>query len=486
MRADVVVIGAGPNGLAAAVVLAAHDLEVMVLEAAEEIGGGARTGALTLPGFLHDRCSAIHPLGIGSPLFRALPLDHYGLEWIHPPLCLAHPFDEDRAAWIGRSLDATAEDLAEDETGYRGLIGPLVERWDASIGAVLGPPLTARGALGLAGWGRGLWPAESVARSAFGGQRARSLFSGVAAHSVAPLDRSPSAGIALVLAAAAHSVGWPLPRGGAGALSRSLGGLFEALGGQIVLGHRVRSLLDVPPARAYVLDLTPRPAARLLAGVLPPRTRRALEGYRYGPGVFKLDWALGEAIPWRDEACRRAGTVHLGGTMPEIAACERAAWEGRPADRPFVIVTQPSRFDPTRAPEGRHTAWAYCHVPHGFAGDRTVQIERQIERFAPGFGDCVLARRVSTAGDLEAQNPNLIGGDVGGGALTVRRIFMGATPRFDPYTTPLPHVFMCSSATPPGGGVHGMCGFHAARSVLRRRFGRAVPADPRRALPRLR
>jgi len=384
MKTDAVVIGAGPNGLAAAIVLAAHDLEVVVLEAADEIGGGARTEELTLPGFSHDICSAIHPLGIGSPLFRALALERHGLEWIHPPLCLAHPFDGDRAGWVGRSLDATAEDLGADGSGYRGLIGPLVERWNASIGAVLGPPLTARGARGMAGWARGLWSADSVARSAFASPRARALFAGIAAHSVTPLDRPASAGIALVLATAAHAVGWPLPRGGAGALSRALGGLFEDLGGKIVLGRRVCSLLDVPPAYAYILDLTPRPAARLLGDVLPPRYRRALERYPYGPGVFKLDWALSEPIPWRDAACHRAGTVHLGGTMPEIAASERAAWEGGPVDRPFVLVTQPSRFDPTRAPEGRHTAWAYCHVPHGSREDQTLQIERQIERFALG------------------------------------------------------------------------------------------------------
>jgi len=487
MTPDAVVVGSGPNGLAAAVVLASHGLRVQVLEEADEPGGGARTEELTLPGFRHDSCSAIHPMGAGSPLFRALPLDRHGLEWIHPPVCVAHPLDDHPAAWIERSVDRVADALDEDGSAYRRLFGPCVDRWDETVGALLGPPLTPRGMAGLAAWSLGLLPADRLARGAFTGERARALLAGLAAHSILPLERHASAGVGLVLGAAAHAVGWPLPRGGAGAIGGALRALLEEMGGEVVTGCRVRALLDVPPARAILLDLTPGPALEVLEGAVPSGYERSLARFPYGPGAFKLDWALREPIPWRDDACRAAGTVHVGGSLDEVADAERAAWTGRACDRPFVLVAQPSRFDPTRAPAGRHTAWAYCHVPHGSAADWTARIEAQVERFAPGFRDCIEARAAMSPETFEERNPNLVGGDIGAGALTLRRILAGPVVRRDPYSTPRPEVFLCSGSTPPGAGVHGMCGFHAGRSALRRRFGIEVPADPARALgPRLR
>ncbi|MDX1393376.1 MAG: NAD(P)/FAD-dependent oxidoreductase [Gemmatimonadota bacterium] len=485
MKNDAVVVGSGPNGLAAAVTLASHGLGVLVLEAADVPGGGARTEPLTLPGYLHDTCSAIHPMGAASPLFRALPLGRYGLEWLHPPLCLAHPFDDRPAARLHRSVDVVADDLGPDGDAWRGLIGGLAAGWDDVVSGVLGPPLAAN-PLGLLPWARSLLSADVVAREAFSGSQARGLFAGLAAHSILPLDRAPSAGVGLALAAAGHAGGWPLPRGGAGAITTALVSLLEDLGGRVVTGHRVRSMLDVPPARATVFDLTPGPLARVLGDDAGPSYARALARAPRGPGVFKLDWALSEPIPWRSSACREAGTVHVGGTYEEIAAGERAVWEEREPGSPFVLVSEPTRFDPTRAPGGGHVGWAYCHVPNGSPSDWTARIEAQVERFAPGFRDCIAARSALGPADLEARNANLAGGDIGGGAITIPRLLAGSVPRLDPYATPLPHVFVCSSAVPPGGGVHGMCGFHAARSVLARRFGRRVHRDPARALgPRL-
>lgn len=482
---DAVVVGSGPNGLAAAVTLATHGLSVLVVEAADEPGGGARTADLTLPGYAHDTCSAVHPLGAASPLFSALPLERHGLEWIHAPLCLAHPFDDRPAAWLDRPVESVARDLGADGPAYRALIGRLATAWDDSVDGLLAPPRSPRGALSLVPWARGLLSAETVAGS-FSTRRARALFAGLAAHSILPLERSASAGVGLALGAAGHAVGWPFPRGGSGFLTGALVALLEDLGGEVVTGRRVRSMLDVPPARATLLDLTPRPVARVIGDAVSPRYTRALKGSPDGPGSFKLDWALTEPIPWKDSACRRAGTVHVGGTWTEIAAAERAAWEGGPNETPFVLLAQPSVFDGTRTPDDGHTGWAYCHVPHGSDEDWTDRIERQIERFAPGFRDCIRARAVTRPTDFESRNPNLIGGDIGGGALTVRRILSGPRLQRDPYATALPDVFICSSSTPPGAGVHGMCGFHAARSVLRRRFGIRVPVRPAAALgPRL-
>ncbi len=482
-RLDAVVVGSGPNGLAAAITLASHGLSVRVLEAAPDPGGGLATRPLTLPGFAHDVCSAIHPLGVGSPLFEALPLARHGLRWVHPLAPLAHPLDDEPAVIVERSLGATAAGLGMDGSAYRGLFAPLVEGWERAIDPLLGPLPPSATALHAARWAwLGLASARRVSDASFVGRRARALFAGLAAHSIVPLERPPSAAVGLVLGAAAHRVGWPFPAGGAASLARALVSLLEALGGEVVCDRPVRSLLELPPARVTLLDLAPAPAAALVGDAFPGRYRRALARYRHGPGAYKLDWALSHPIPWRDPACARAGTVHVGGSFEEIAAAERAPWRDRVADRPFVLLAQPSRFDEGRAPPGRHTAWAYCHVPPGCTADVTARIEAQIERFAPGFGDCVIARSVLGPRDLERHNPNLVGGDVGGGALTLRQAVARPALRLDPYATPLPGVFLCSAATPPGGGVHGMCGFHAARSALRRRFGMRVGRRPRLAL----
>jgi len=472
---DVVVVGAGPNGLAAAIELARVGLDVLVRERASEVGGGARTEELTEPGFLHDVGSAVHPLGVGSPFFRTLPLHEHGLEWVHPEIPLAHPLDGGDAVALDRAVDETVAGLGPDGPAYRRLVDPFVRCWpdfaDHILGSPLRPPrnpvLMARFALG------GLRSASALARGTFGGPRARALLAGNAAHAGIPLDMAPSAAIGLVLLVSAHAVGWPFPRGGAGALSRALASYLRSLGGVIETDTPVRSLSDLPPSRAVLLDLAPRHAAEVAASVLPDAYRARLEAWGHGPGAFKVDWALDAPIPWTAQACRRAGTVHLGGTLEEIATSEAAAWSGpEPAERPFVLLAQPSLFDPSRAPAGKHTAWAYCHVPRGSTVDVAGRIEAQVERFAPGFGALVRARRVHGPQALEAWNPNLVGGDVSGGSPTLSQTFARPTLSFSPWATPVRDLYLCSASTPPGPGVHGMCGYHAARTALKRTFRR--------------
>lgn len=469
MTPDAVVVGSGPNGLAAAVTLARAGWGVRVLEAAGTPGGGARTLPLTLPGFLHDHCSAVHPLAAASPFFRSLPLAAHGLELIEPPVAAAHPLDDGTAALLLRSTRDTAEGLGTDGLAWRGLFDPLAEAFDALADDVLGavvhlprhPLLLAR--FGLAA----LRSARGLAESRFAGPRARALFAGVAAHAVRPLEAAGTAAFGLVLAAAAHAVGWPFPRGGAGRISGALASVLAAHGGTIGTGVRVTSLADLLPARAVLLDLGPPQVASIAGGALPPRYRRALAAFRYGPGAFKIDYALSAPIPWRAAACAGAGTVHLGGTLEEIAAAERDVAAGRMPARPFVLVAQPTPLDPSRAPPGRHVAWAYCHVPHGWPGDATAALEGQLERFAPGFREVVLARAVRGPAALEADDANLVGGDVGGGENSLRQLVFRPVARAVPWSTPAPGLWICSASTPPGGGVHGMCGHLAARAALR-------------------
>lgn len=465
---DAIVVGAGPNGLAAAIALAQKGLRVRVYEAQSEIGGGLRSAELTLPGFTHDICSAVHPLAAASPFLRELPLAQHGLEWAQPPLPLAHPLDGGRALTLQRSLAVTAAALGRDERTWRRLFSPLVRQHEALFDEVLAPLRRPRRPLLLARFGLpGLLPAATLARRLLRTEGARALLAGNAAHGVLPLERSPSAAFGLVLAALAQSVGWPSPRGGAQALAQALGSYLRSLGGEIVTGQEVTNIDDLPPARAYLLDVTPRQLLRLAGNRFPPRYRRALARYRYSPGVFKLDYALAAPIPWAAADCRRAGTLHLGGTSDEIGESLRSVWLGRVSERPFVILGQQSLFDETRAPEGRHTAWAYCHVPHGSAIDVTARIEAQIERFAPGFRERVLARHSLNARQLEAHNPNLVGGDIGGGVQDLAQHFARPVHPLAPYATPAPDIWLCSSSTPPGGGVHGMCGWHAAQAVLK-------------------
>ena len=463
-RVDAIVVGSGPNGLAAAIVIAQTGRRVIVFEAEPTIGGGARSGELTLPGFVHDLCSAIHPFGVASPLFRSLPLATFGLEWIEPPVMLAHPLDEGPPAAIYRDVDRTARGLDSDADAYRRVIGQVVENWPRIDTAVLGPLRWPQHPFTLARFGlSALASAESAART-FGTERARALFGGIAAHGMLPLDRRPSAGFGLVLAAMAHVAGWPLPRGGSQRVSDALAAYLRSLGGEIVTNTRVESLDTLPPARAVLCDLSPRPFLRLAGDRLPLSYRRTLERYRYGMGVFKVDFALDRPIPWRDAICAEAGTVHVGGTLADMARSERDAWNGRVADRPFVLVTQPSRFDLSRAPAGRHTAWAYCHVPHASTADMLSRIENQIERFAPGFRDGILARSVMTPADLERRNANLVGGDIGAGVTDLGQLFR--RPTWRTYATPNKGLYLCSASTPPGVGVHGMCGYHAAKLAL--------------------
>ncbi len=466
---DAVIVGAGPNGLAAAIVLARAGCSVLVIEAAEAIGGGACSAELTLPGFVHDICSAIHPLGAGSPLFRAFPLDRFGLEWIQPSAPLAHPLDDGTAVLLERSVDATATGLGPDAAAYRRLMSPLVADAERILRFILGPFRIPRHPLTLARFGlKALRSAAGLASEQFAGERARALFAGLAAHSMLPLERSPSAAVGLVLAMLGHTAGWPLPRGGSQRIADALVGYLRSLGGEVVTGRPVRALDELPPARAVLFDLTPRQVLAIAGQRFPAGYRRQLERYRYGPGVFKVDWALAGPIPWRAPECQRAATVHLGGTLAEIAASEREIALGRHPERPFVILAQPSLFDPSRAPEGKHTAWAYCHVPNGSRVDMTERIEAQVERFAPGFRDVILARSVMGPADLERYNPNYVGGDINGGLQDLRQLFTRPAPRLNPYTTPDPHLYICSASTPPGGGVHGMCGYWAARAALRR------------------
>lgn len=473
MDYDAIIVGSGPNGLAAGITLARQGWSVLLLEAKATIGGGMRTAELTLPGFQHDICSAIHPLGMGSPFFKDLPLADYGLRWIQPDLPLAHPFDDGTAVAaatavsVHQSLDETAAQLGKDGPTYRRLFAPLVSDWQKIAREFLGPLRPPRHPLAMAKFGlRALWPTTTFAKTLFRTERARALFAGLAAHAIMPLEWPLTAAFGLMLGTLAHRVGWPLPQGGSQSIANALAAYLTDLGGKIVTNQAVKSLADLPPARAVLLDVTPRQLLAMAGDNLPPGYRRQLQRYQYGPGVFKVDWALREPIPWRAEACRRAGTVHLGATLAEIAHSERLVWQGKVAERPYIIVTQQSLFDDTRAPAGQHTGWAYCHVPHGSTQDLTAVIEAQIERFAPGFRDTILARHTMNTQDFQRYNPNYVGGDINGGVQNWRQLFTRPVPRWNPYTTPLANVFLCSSATPPGGGVHGMCGYHAAQAVL--------------------
>lgn len=465
---DAVVIGSGPNGLAAAITLAEAGRAVQVFEANDTIGGGCRTAELTLPGFRHDICSAIHPMAAASPFFRDLPLHDYGLSWIQPPLALAHPFDDGSAAVLSRSMQETTDALGEDGRAWSRVFTPLVRDFDHLIDPLLGPLRIPRHPIALARFGiPALLPADRFARARFTGPRARALLAGMAAHSMLDLSRPISAAVGLALGLVGHTVGWPLPRGGAQRLTDALAAHLHSLGGTIQTGTRVTSLDIAGDAHAVLFDVTPRQFLDIADEQVPGRYRRTLRRYRYGPGVFKIDWALDGPVPWTASDCHRAGTVHLGASLEEIATAEHTVANDRLPERPFVLIAQQSLFDPTRAPEGKHTLWGYCHVPNGSTVDMTNHIEAQIERFAPGFRDRILARSTHTAAEMETGNANFIGGDINAGIQDWRQLFTRPAPRLDPYSTPNPRLYFCSASTPPGGGVHGMCGYHGARSALK-------------------
>jgi phytoene dehydrogenase-like protein len=463
---DAIVVGAGPNGLSAAIEIARAGRTVTVLEAEERLGGGARSAALTLPGFVHDVCSAIHPLASASPFFRSLPLERYGLEFITPPRPLAHPFDDGTAAFIERSLEKTALGFGRDGPAYHRMMAPLIRKSETLLNEFLHPLPGPRHPFLMARFGiSGLRSATSLAKSAFKEERSRAIFGGIAAHAMVPLTQAPTGAFALVLGMTAHTVGWPLPRGGSQRISDALAAHLGSLGGTVVTGRRVAAIDDLPTARAYLFNLTPRQLLAIAGRRFPAWYRNLLERYRYGPGVFKLDWALDGPIPWRATGCLEAGTVHVGGSIDEIAAAERAVAKGQVPERPFVLVAQQSLFDDSRAPAGKHTGWAYCHVPNGSTADMTERIEAQVERFAPGFSNRILARSVMFPKDVEKHNANCIGGDINGGLADLRQLFFRPTPLL--YRTPDRAIYICSSATPPTGGVHGMCGYNGARAALK-------------------
>jgi len=462
------VIGSGPNGLSAAIVLAQAGVRVDVFEAEAQPGGGARTMELTLPGFHHDFGSAVHPMAVGSPFFNSLPLADYGLEWIHSPAPLAHPFDDGTAITLERNLPDAERVLHEDGRAWRNLMSPLSKNWPVFAKDILQPLLRIPShPFLLAKFAQdALAPATFVARRRFRNERTRALFAGLAAHSFLSLNEPLSASFGQVLGAAAHAVGWPVPRGGAQAIADALSAHLMRLGGKIIASTRIEDLDHLRKYDVVLCDITPRQLLHLSQGKLSPGYRKRMEEFRYGPGVFKVDYALSSPIPWASAECLRAATVHLGGSLAEIAASEAAMASGAISERPFVLLSQPTLFDRSRAPAGKHIAWAYCHVPNGSTLNMLPRIEAQIERFAPGFRDCVLARRASSPADLHSMDANIVGGDISGGASDLRQFLF--RPTWRQYATSDRRIYLCSSSTPPGGGVHGMCGYNASNLALRR------------------
>ncbi|MBC3787549.1 phytoene desaturase family protein [Spirosoma utsteinense] len=468
---DAVVVGSGPNGLSAAIVLQHAGLSVLVLEAKPTIGGGTRSAELTLPGFVHDIGSAIHPLAAGSPFFQSLPLDQHGLHFIYPPTAAAHPFDNGTAAVLRGSVADTAQGLGVDGQAYRDLFDATVRHWPTMAADILGPLRFPDHPVDMGRFGLdALLPVTQLAKR-FKTTEARGLLAGMAAHAIQPLTNLTTAAVALVLMTAGHLRGWPMPRGGSQAVADALASYFSSLGGQIETSHLVESMADIPSSKVVLFDLSPKQLLSIVGNRFPALYRKQLAHYRYGMGVFKIDWALDGPIPFTAAECHAAGTIHLGGTLEQITAAEQATANGQHPDRPYVLLAQQSLFDPSRAPAGKHTAWAYCHVPNGSTVDRTDAIEQQVERVAPGFRDRIIGRHTMNTAQVEAWNPNYIGGDINGGIIDIGQLFTRPTLRLTPYRTGASGIYICSSSTPPGGGVHGMCGYHAALIALRDGFG---------------
>lgn len=468
---DAVVIGSGPNGYAAAIAMQQQGLSVLIIEAEEETGGGTRSAELTLPGFMHDLGSTIHPLGAGSPFLRTLPLDQFGLEWIFPPQALAHPFDNGQAVLLKRSVADTAQQFGTDEGAYNKLMQPIVDHWDNIAPDFLGPLPWPKHPVQLIKFGlRAIQSAEGLVNRYFQEEATKTFIAGIAAHVMLPLNTLVSSGIALVLGALGHVIGWPFPKGGAQSITHAMDTYFKSLGGTVQTGNRVQSVSDIPACKVMLFDITPKQLLNIQGLSFSTLYRKQLEHYRYGQGIFKIDWALNSPIPFRNPDCAKAATVHLGGSFEEIALSERLVWENKHPEKPYVLLVHQTQFDSSRAPKGRHTAWAYCHVPRYSQVDMTTAIENQVERFAPGFKDTVLARHTMNATQVEQYNANYIGGDINSGAQTIFQQFTRPTFRLKPYRTSIRNVYICSASTPPGGGVHGMCGYHAARLALKDHF----------------
>jgi phytoene dehydrogenase-like protein len=464
---DAVVVGAGPNGLAAAILMQQKGLSVLLIEGKETIGGGLRSAELTLPGYMHDICSAVHPLAVASPFFEKLPLTEHGLEYIYPRLAAAHPFDNGTTAIIKTSLEETAFLLGNDEENYLQLMRPIVKNWPLIAPDVLAPLHYPKYPYEMAGFGLSAITSATFLSNRFNSSEAKGLLAGMAAHSMQPLTNLTTSAIALVLMASAHLKGWPIPKGGSNQIANALASYFFSLGGKIQTGFYVNSLEQLPSSHVVLFDVTPQQLLKIAGHKFSSLYKWQLERYRYGMGVFKIDWALDAPIPFKATECRDAGTVHIGNTIEEIAFSEQQIWDGKEAEKPFVLLSQPSLFDISRAPVGKHTAWAYCHVPKGSKKDMTTIIEDQVERFAPGFKRIILAKHTMDSAQMEEYNPNYIGGDINGGVIDIGQLFTRPALRWSPYKTSAKGIYICSSSTPPGGGVHGMCGYHAAKKALK-------------------
>lgn len=471
MQYDAIVIGSGPNGFAAAITLARSNLKVLIVEARETIGGGLRSSPLTLPGFIHDICSAIHPLGAASPFFLTLPLKEHGLEWIHPEACLAHPFEDGSSVLLYKSMEDTISNLGEDGEKYKNIFTSLIDKWEDLSEDILSPLKLPAHPITLTKFGiNAVQPAKFFAERNFKGSRARALFMGLAGHSIMPLTKPLTSAIGIVLGILGHHIGWPMPKGGSQMIASSMASYLKSLGGEIITGFYVKDIDELPSAKVYLLDTGPNQLAAIAGERLTSFYLNQLQKYRYGPGIFKVDWALNSAIPFKSKDCLKAGTIHLGNSYEEIVEAEKVIWENKHPEKPFVLMAQQSLFDETRAPDGKHTAWAYCHVPNGSALDMTERIENQVERFAPGFRDCIIGKHTMNSYQYQDYNPNLIGGDITGGVQDIWQLYTRPAIRLSPYSTPADNIFICSASTPPGGGVHGMCGYHAAKSALKKVF----------------
>ena len=469
---DAIIVGSGPNGLSAAILLAQQGLSVKVIEAKDTIGGGTRTQHLTEPGFLHDVCSAVHPTALSSPFFKTLPLEQFGLKWIHPTYPVAHPFEDGEAVIVSKSMEETIHNLGIDSESYKQLFTPFSENWDQLSRDLFAPIRIPNKPYQMLKFGfYGMRSAKALTDSIFNSAQVKAYFAGLAAHSIIPLEKLFTASFGLILGSSVHSVGWPIAKGGSISIADALSDYFKSLGGVIETGNRIVNLTDIPSAKSVLFDLTPHQIINIVGDSLPSTFKKRFQKFKYGPGAFKIDFALSEPVPWKNLKCRQAGTLHLGGSFGDIAYSERETWKGNHPDKPYVLVSQPSVFDDSRAPRGKHTLWAYCHVPNGSDRDYTEEIISQIERYAPGFKDTIISKHTISATEFETYNPNYIGGDINGGAQTVGQLLGRPIFKWDPYKLTNKGMYICSSSTPPGGGVHGMCGYHAAKSALKHEFG---------------